>query len=523
MADKEPAKDTIKAQEVILQVSPRSMGPHALFDAPEPITADNVGLYRSSAADIAATSAELRRLGLRVLVEGETTISAAATPKQAEELFGVKLRKEKREIHPLRELEFFAPETEERSDHVLLQAPGEHLAPLIEGIAIARPPELFEAALPPVAPVDPAAYRYLHVPDDVAVVIRAARAHRLGATGQGVVVAMIDSGHYPHPFFNQHGYRVLSVLLGPGTSDPGQDTLGHGTGESANIFAAAPDIQLRPVKGLADPTGDFAVAVGSTPKPGVISNSWGYDIDHPGASLNPYLLTLQAAVANAVASGIVVLFSGGNGQKGFPACHPDVVAVGGVHVKHPSGDLEASSYASSFDSSLYPGRHVPDLCGITGKAVNIGGGAKAPSHLLPVQPGAQLDSILPSTGGGNDGWGLFSGTSAACPLVAGVAALMRAKDPSKTPKQIKDALIKSAMDVKAGTTAHGDTAAAGWDKATGAGLVDAKYAYLITMGDLAERFFSAPPSEKLRMVESGEMLELGAGFAEDIVTTLRSR
>jgi subtilisin family serine protease len=380
-----------------------------------------------------------------------------------------------------------------------------------------------ESPLPPIAPIDPAAYRYMFLPDDVAVVIRAARAHRLGATGQNVVVAMIDSGHYSHPFFNYHGYRTLGVLLGPGTSDPGQDTLGHGTGESANIFAAAPDCQLRPIKGLNDPTGDFNVAVASTPAPKVMTNSWGYDVDYPGFVLTPYLLTLQAAVANAVASGIVVCFSGGNGQRSFPGSHPDVVSVGGVHVNYPGLDLEASSYASSFDSSIYPGRHVPDLCGLTGRSVSVGGSAKAPSHMLPVQPGCTLDGILPSTGAINDGWGLFSGTSAASPLVAGVAALMRAKDPSKTPAQIKQALIKSATDVKAGSSAMGDAAGPGWDKATGAGLVDAKYAWLITMGDMAERFFTATPEEQQRMVQTGEMGAFGAGFADEIVTTLRTR
>ena len=34
--------------------------------------------------------------------------------------------------------------------------------------------------------------------------------------------------------------------------------------------------------------------------------------------------------------------------------------------------LEASSYASSFDSKLYPGRRVPDRFGLVGKKVKIG-------------------------------------------------------------------------------------------------------------------------------------------------------
>ena len=62
-------------------------------------------------------------------------------------------------------------------------------------------------------------------------------------------------------------------------------------------------------------------------------------------------------------------------------------------------------------------RHVPDLCGVTGKVAEIGGAYRAPSHMLPVPPGSPLDAISPSTGANNDGWGLFSGTSARLALL----------------------------------------------------------------------------------------------------------
>jgi subtilisin family serine protease len=170
----------------------------------------------------------------------------------------------------------------------------------------------------------------------------------------------------------------------------------------------------------------------------------------------------------------VVCFSGGNGQRGWPGSHPDVISVGGVHVNYPDLDFEASSYASSFDSTFYPGRHAPDLCGLTGRRVDIGGRGFAPSLMLPVQPGSALDAITPSTGAGDDGWGLFSGTSAACPQVAGVVALLLERDPTLLPADVKQELVGSARDVTAGTSAMGDAAGPGPDAATGAGLVDAK-------------------------------------------------
>lgn len=63
----------------------------------------------------------------------------------------------------------------------------------------------------------------------------------------------------------------------------------------------------------------------------------------------------------------MVIFSAGNGHLAFPACIPDVIAVGGVTVQ-ADGILKASSYASSFRSQLYPGRQVPDVCGIVGES-----------------------------------------------------------------------------------------------------------------------------------------------------------
>jgi subtilisin family serine protease len=522
MSTKERTETTVvSTEEVVAEVSPRSLGGTSLFAVEEPITPENVEEFRSDPRDIADASRELRRLGFNVLHEGQTTISVSGPPKLFQDVFSTRLRKEKRDVAEGLKIEFFSPSVEQ-PDQELFQAPGD-LSELLEGIAIARPPEIYQSPLPPLAQPDPAAYRYLFLPDELALIVRATRTHRLGTTGRNVVVGMIDTGHYAHPFFNGHGYRVLPVLLGPGAADPANDMNGHGTGESANIFAAAPDCRLRPIKGLIDPTGDFNVAMTSSPQPRVLTNSWGYNVDHPGATLNPYLKTLEAAVANAVANGIVVCFSAGNGQHGFPGSMPGVISVGGVHVNYPNLDLEASSYASSFDSSLYPSRHVPDVCGITGKRVTIGGGGRAPSHMLPVQPGSALDGITPSTGASNDGWGLFSGTSAASPLVAGVVALLREKNPARTPAEIKSILITSAIDVTTGTTATGDTAAPGWDAATGAGLVDAKWAWIITMGDVAAQFFEAPPELQAEMLQNAQMPQVTREFAQDVIEILRSR
>jgi hypothetical protein len=77
--------------------------------------------------------------------------------------------------------------------------------------------------------------------------------------------------------------------------------------------------------------------------------------------------------------------------------------------------------------------------------------------------------------------------------------------------------------VTAGTTATGDTAGPGWDAATGAGLVDAKWAWIITMGDVAAQFFEAPPELQAEMLQNAQMPQVTREFAQDVIEILRSR
>ncbi|MCP4991760.1 MAG: S8 family serine peptidase [Colwellia sp.] len=517
-------------ESILAVVSPRSVGGLSIFDAEDSITPETAQEFNSEESVIRSARNELQRLGFKIENEGPITISISGSPKLFQNVFGVKPHKEKVEmVEGLPQVDYFAATPEETEK---LLEPPQTLRPSIEGIVMAHPAELFESPLPPLAPVHQNAYRYFTVPDDIAVMLRASRVHRLNGTGRDVVVAMIDSGQYAHPFFNWHGYRVLPTLLGPGQSNPGEDLVGHGTGESANIFAAAPDISLRPIKGLSDAVGSFNVAIGSTPKPHIITNSWGYNVDNQSwqqlkqtnLSLYNYLKLLEATVSSAIANGIVVCFSCGNGTKrGFPSSHPDVISVGGVHVNYPDLSLEASSYASSFASTLYPGRRCPDVCGLTGKAVKIGNSNRAPSILLPVQPGASLDAITPSTGASDDGWGLFSGTSAACPQVAGVAALLLQKKPGLSPKDVKKKLVDTARDVTTGTSGTGESAGPGKDDATGAGLVDAKWSYITTFGDVAAEFISGSSDKQREMLETGQMPHAVDKFFADAMDTLRSR
>ena len=339
---------------------------------------------------------------------------------------------------------------------------------------------LFESPLPPRVK-----YHHLTVPSDVATVCRANPIHKLGVTGKGVLVAMVDSGFYKHSFYEWHGYNYQATLA-PDATNIERDESGHGTAEAANIFANAPDIDFIGVKMGGNPTLAFKTA--SDLHPAIITNSWGYNICTD--TLPNFLKPLEAAIIEAVKErGITVCFSAGNGHAGFPGMMPEVISVGGVYAHDTlDGDdflLEASDYSSSFDSTIYPGRHVPDLCGLVGmkpRAIYI---------MLPVEPGDQIDQGLGGNGyptkdetATDDGWAVISGTSAASPQIAGICALLKQVQPGLSPSLIKSILRASARDVKKGnsnqtclTSPSGQPAGNGHDGATGTGLVDAYAAY----------------------------------------------
>lgn len=502
-------------------VSPRSVGGVSLFETEEPMTPESAAAFTSD-PDVSDEAVQrLEDRGFLVTERSEATISIAGTKQLFQDAFSIRLKKETTEVLEGVKAEFYGISGEPET--ALIEAPSD-LQDVVEGAALSMPPTFFESAISPLFEPDPAAYRYLRLPDELAVLLRASRVHRAGATGAGVKVAMPDTGFYAHPFFKERGYRYQTAILAQGAMNAAVDSYGHGTGEAANIFAAAPDARLIPIK-----MGDAVDAIKKARNSGaqIITNSWGY----PGwdgdstkwANLPSYLKALALEIQLAVNAGIVVCFAAGNGPgTSFPQGMPSIISVGGVHVEFPNLDFEASSYASSFTSSIWTGRRVPDVCGFVGSLVTSNGGGYAPSLLLPVQSGANLDKIWPSTGSGTDGWGLFSGTSAASPQVAGVIALMLEKNPALTPAQAKQNLQNAARDITTGTTAGGDTAGTGPDDATGAGLVDAKWSWLISMASVAAAFFEASPEEKVEMLANGEVPEMSADFVSDLVDTLRS-
>jgi hypothetical protein len=463
---------------VYAEASVRSVEGTSLFSNEAPVTQETVPAFYSDPGLVSAAVAQLRDAGFEVLQAGRTTLTIAAPAELYEEVLRTRVVAEERET-----LKYYGrdgtatflecPDTDVPG---LIDPGGSPLFETIEGIALNEPVYPLASASPPSA-----GYWYLDVPAGVSRSIGADRAHRAGFTGRGVRMVMVDTGWYRHPFFDRHGYAANPAVLGPGATNPDHDEDGHGTGESANVFAVAPEVEFTMVK--MDPASSAgALKAAAALRPDVISCSWATSKARPPLSASDQ--ATAAAVAEAVRQGIIVVFAAGNRQWGFPGQHPDVISAGGVFMR-PDGFLEASNYASGFRSRLYPGRSVPDVCGLVGQR------PYGRYIMLPVEPGGKADKS--SSGAGHpdldetnpdDGWAVFSGTSAAAPQLAGVCALMKQAFPELSPAQAREVLMRSARDVTEGRCNEvapvdgpegvgGHRAGPGPDLATGAGLADA--------------------------------------------------
>ncbi len=470
-------------ERIFALASPRSVGGVSMLEAGGFADASTVGNFVSEPEVVERAVHLLGDAGFEVLQATSLMINIAGRRELYESAFGTTLVAQERRVIKQQGIEDTATffDTTDTDVSGLIATGGTRFEEVLEGVAIEEPAYLATpTAFPPSA-----GYWHLDVPADVSLGCNADAAHRRAITGRGVTVAMVDTGWQSHPFFTERGYRVDPVVLGPGTTDPTLDGYGHGTGESANLFATAPDVQLKPVKAalasgaLVNLTAAFNAAVALNPH--IITNSWVSDIQF--GPLSAAMQARAAAVAAAWASGIILVFAAGNGHWGFPGQHPDVISVGGVDIAQ-DGSLRASDYASGFMSNIYPGRRVPDLSGLVGMQPG------AQSIMLPLPEGCVLD--IQCSGGthpngdetpGDDGWAAFSGTSAATPQVAGVCALIKQACPRLGPVEVRDILMTTARDVTTGTNHpnFGNAAVVGPDTATGNGLVDANKAVLIAM------------------------------------------
>lgn len=459
----------------------RSPARTSLLSEATPLTPEAIAQFYGDRRTLDCACDRLAAAGFEVLQVGNLSISIAAPAQTYERVFQTQLRSVERPVikEQARETTASFIDAADSQQFGKIDTENSPLAEFLDGVAINEP--VYYLGYPHPSPAPPRVRQtYLQVPEGLAQALNAQSLHQQGICGQGTHVVMVDTGWYRHPYFAQHDYHV-KVELAPGSETPKEDVHGHGTGESANLLAIAPQTRLTIVKADVAIAGKFrnvnsiaAFRTAANLRPDIISCSWGSDIRYP--PISAYNRLLAATVVDAIHQGIIVIFAAGNGHWGFPAQHPNVLAVGGVYLHLDGllkGQLEASNYASAFNSPLYPKRGVPDVCGLVGQRPD------ASYILLPVPPGSRIDQNRAIAGDeteSNDGWAAFSGTSAAAPQIAGICALIRQMAPQLSPFQVKEILQKTARDVQSGgchPDAGGYQSQPGFDLATGAGLADA--------------------------------------------------
>jgi serine protease AprX len=290
-----------------------------------------------------------------------------------------------------------------------------------------------------------------------------------GYTGQGVGVALIDSGVSPVNGLKTPG----KVVNGPDLSFESQvpslrylDTFGHGThmagiiagrdssvntvssSDTTHFLGMAPDAQIVNVK-VADALGKTDVSQvlaaidwvvqhqnDNGMNIGVLNLSYGTD------SSQSYVLDpLAYAAEQAWLHGIVVVVAAGNQgnwSNGMddPAIDPYVIAVGAANTNNTTMVKfhSPASFTSEGDGTRNPDLSAPGV------------------HVVSLRdPGSFIDDQFGATANVSTRFFLGSGSSQAAAVVSGAAALLLSQRPGLTPDQVK-ALLDTHTHYMSGRT-----------------------------------------------------------------------
>lgn len=197
--------------------------------------------FHATSRDRKSVLRDLEKNGFKVIEESRLGFSVAAPPAAFEFLTGGKIEMKERLMAADAGCERYVTHVDitgaGQPDEICVGSVKSKKLP-VDGVIIETPKATHQVWPPPQPPSS--SKIHLKLPMDVARVLGASPAHSSGLIGKDVTVAMVDTGQYQHPFFAANGYRVnVPVAMVPGTN-PAHDPAGHGTGQSANIFAVAP-------------------------------------------------------------------------------------------------------------------------------------------------------------------------------------------------------------------------------------------------------------------------------------------
>ena len=338
---------------------------------------------------------------------------------------------------------------------------------------------------------------------------------RPGVTGEGVTVAVLDSGIFAgHPDFGDRVVEGLNFSYAEAAQQAGfsaaqwdtyaestgalalQDEIGHGThvastvGGDGSLSAAqggpdlagvAPGVSLismrvaTPGFGTVDDLDweeaalaafDWTIRHREEYGIDITQNSWGLLPTEPSClGLDCGEPTdfdaMSQMIATVVDNGVHVVFSAGNSG-------PEPGTIGGYHDPANGAVLVGAACKTVDSSRCVAGQEITDFSSRgaadgTGPQVDVVApgdtimAALSPSVLAPLTECAEIQQ---------PGYFCISGTSMSSPHVSGVLALMLEANPKATPAQAKQCLRSTAVDMMT----------AGFDIHSGLGMVDTKAA-----------------------------------------------
>ncbi|HEX2196555.1 MAG TPA: S8 family peptidase [Actinomycetota bacterium] len=284
----------------------------------------------------------------------------------------------------------------------------------------------------------------------------------------------------PNTAVTTHGLSVGGVLAGSGEAAQGGVDM-EGVATEANIVDLVVCCSGIGVTQVAEQEGwgtdflmayDYMIRHRNDPAyPGgirIATNQWGFSATQPYPRE-----ALVAILRKAIDSGIALIWAAGNegpaeGTVGEPnKLIDEIVNVGASCPALDGYDVWANDGAGApcgyGDMAVYSSRgpEIDLAAPVSGIwAPKYATAAAGNGDLAQPRPGAS-DPVATAN---NRAWyGVFGGTSAAAPYVAGVAALMLEVDPTLTPAEIEAILKRTARDF----------GPRGWDSAWGWGEVDA--------------------------------------------------
>ena len=372
-----------------------------------------------------------------------------------------------------------------------------------------------------------------------------------GINGEGVNIAVVDDGLY---FTHEDLAANVNPTLNHNYQTSGRDIYGpfehHGTNVAGVIAARDNGIGVRGVAPRATVYGYNFTALAAQQRlvqdrnradamarnrvvTAVSNNSWG-PTDGPGLSQANRLweLAVDSGVREGYdGKGVFYVFAGGNGGRGHDE-NPDGTPVGGYfdNVKGRGDDSNLDGLANYYA--------VTAVCAVNDEGVRSVYSEKGANLWVCAPSGDYTEDMgTAATGDDIEYRGIvttensdryskdFSGTSAAAPIVSGVAALLRQANPELTWRDLKLVLAASARKNDAanpgwaeGARKYGAGPAADryhFNHEYGFGVVDANAAV-----DLARGWTNVPPLENTSMASrSATVIPPPSGSTPRTVTT----